>query len=475
MNKKVPVGFFPSSIGLIFTVAAVFCSSPSAAGMSSPWTSYFSAQDLAVPWAKTIRGIGRKKTGASLMDASGRITANGWSVFTRVENKLVEVLKSRDVIVQIGGLRSARNQEKFSSFMELIKSDRAASWKETVYKQAVRVAKINGAENGFYWQIGNEINSRHYSRSLRGWAGLQGNAHPDDAAIIKYYVEYFLAPTVEALESASLGVYGSRDKIQILLGTIANAKRESSRQWLDELLDYEIRGDYAESLAGKRVYELVDIVGIHYLVTLKDVGWVEALDEIHGKWIGKGRVRGIWATEELGKKRGKDGRGASTAIRVAARYIHWWNKSGVTPEESRCNFWGWTFGKSGGSGFDGIQTLYDFFGDTPLVEIETGLTSDVSGGLESYLFKSASDPSKRAVIAFPRGKNSRLRLQNMTMKSAGWSADVNATVHFFSVSGHDILPVSVEKTDDAYRFTLAGAALLKKQAVIMMFLRQKRG
>jgi hypothetical protein len=433
-----------------------------------PWAAYFVSQDKPAPWAQTVRGLGRGKTGVALIEESEQINVGPGSEFARLEEQVKDVITSRDMIIPVGGLRAAKEQDEVNAFMNMIKRDGGKRWKEVVLTQAVRFAKLPHGYERIYWQVGNEINSKAYGTTLNRWAGKGVASGFDDSYIIPLYVEYFLAPTVEALRSASLQVTGSKDKIQVLLGPIANAARPSSRKWLDDLLNYRIRGDFATTLAGERVADAVNMIGIHYVVTSANSDWSVILDDLHHKWVGHSRITGIWSTEELGKKAAEAGLGAATAIRVAARYLHWWGVHSITPKQSRCSFWGWEMGKPGTTGGDGMQALYNFLGDTALKELDRALNVEPLNNLEVYAFQSASDPSKRIMIFFPRKPDEKVNVSQISLKAMGWSEKVKADLHVFSSKGHDIQPLAIQKEQDTYRLSLPGNLALADQAVAVV-------
>ena len=212
----------------------------------------------------------------------------------------------------------------------------------------------------------------------------------------------------------------------------------------------------------------MNILGIHYVATSANSDWSVILDDLHHKWVGHSRISGIWATEELGKKAAEAGLGAATAIRVAARYLHWWGMHSITPKQSRCSFWGWQIGNPGTTGGDGMQALYDFLGDTALKELDQALKVEPLNKLETYAFQSASDPSKRVMIFFPKNPGEKVDVRQISLRASEWSDKIKADLHVFSSKGHDIQPVAIQKEQDAYRVSLQGDLALADQAVAVV-------
>ncbi len=447
-----------------------------AAGLGAPWTSYFGAQDSRVPWAETVRGTGRGSTGLALLRGAGDLDMGQGSRFAALEKELVQLLGSRDVIIPVGGLLAARDQDQVNQYMDMIRLDGGKQWEELVARQAVRLAKLSPHGEKIYWQIGNEINSVHYMTALGRWSGKSAVVpQHDDSSVLPLYVEYFLAPTVEGLTAASREAFGSEKKINIVLGTIAGAGRPSSRKWLDELLSYRIKGDFAKSLQGRRVADVINIIGIHYLVSADRTPWQEALDDLDRKWMGQGSVTGIWATEELGAKLAQAGLGAAAALRVAARYLHWWGVHSYTPKQGRCNFWGWQIGPAGTTAQESMQTLYNFLGDAPLTELSQSVLPEMDPRVEMYAFQSKSDPSKRVIIAISGANKEPVTTRGLTMKALGWQGTVGGTLHVFSAGGHEQQPLTARWDRDAYVLSAPNGITVGKRSAALLLLSRNGG
>ena len=109
---------------------------------------------------------------------------------------LQELLQSRHIIMQIGGMGSAKlnhddpdsPNEKFSRYMNAFLADGGRLWRDTVRQRAIEVAEITPDDATLYWQVGNEIDAASYLTNIRLYFG------DDSAEIIPVYVEYFLAP-----------------------------------------------------------------------------------------------------------------------------------------------------------------------------------------------------------------------------------------------------------------------------------------
>ena len=382
--------YFPSHsrIQSLLTLSAIVlcaCTSPEptdAAASKLEWLSYTGSNGGTPSWAGWSRGTGRGKTGDP---------AQLSALLIETGDKLSKV---SSLLMPLGGIDAGRNAPEVGAYLNAIKADGARAWKATITRQAAAVAGLPSKTQNVTWQIGNEINGERISANLLG----KDQNRASDPKTIPVYVEAYLAPSVEAIRQASLEKFASDDRIRIMLGSVANASGEASRAWLDQLLSYRVVGTYAPSLSGKSVAELVDLISIHYLVTQGGPDWQEKLEGIWKKWVGQGRIRGVWQTEEQGKRRADAGYGASTTLRVTARNLHFFDTQGIGPNAGRFSFWGTDLGEPKTKGQDGMTALLESLGPSAVQEI--GL-SKLDAGLEAYAFASVDDPGKRVAVVFP--------------------------------------------------------------------------
>ena len=446
------------------------------------WTAYVGNQTKTAPWAGFLRGVALGRSGTALRSAEAGAAVDN-AKLSELASHLAQYARDGDVIAPVGGLGSGRQQQRVNQFLDFISGDNAAAWKQIVEQQTRAVA--NATKNGqgkVYWQIGNEINSRHFSATFRTWAGAEvpgqsrkqerparrmengaraqsgrdsakeerppsrrrgddkddngdtrtraeGGARNDDF-VIPIYVEYFLAPTVEGIRKASREL---RAPVPIVLGTLANSRAESSRDWLKRLLEYRIEGRFASTLKGRQVYELVDILAIHYLVSYPGDDWRATLDELHAEWVGRGGIRGIWSTEELGRRRALRGIGAATSFKVVARYLDWALDRQATPEQVRVNLWGGNLGQRNTQADYGLSMLEQFLGQTALTPINHEAFGVSDNNIELYGFNSA-DTGKTVIIVFGRERNTKATLGQLSLGGVPpRKGDVQ--VHIFSKHG----------------------------------------
>ena len=260
--------------------------------------------------------------------------------------------------------------------------------------------------------------------------------------MIPYYVEYFFAPTAEALLEQSQIFYGDQDSIPIVLGSIGNSSSADARSYLTDVLDYEIQGTFAPSLAGKLMHEAVDIVTVHYPGSGDNValGWSE--------WAGRGSVRAFWTIEVLGRSVSEANKGAATAPRILGEHLGFIEQFELTPEQARVSFWGWQIdgGNEDARADEFLTTTSDFLGDTRVELLDAGnmvLEATFSSAAEVYGYRSAADDSKTMLtITFSDQVG---EFSGITIDKVGWSGLVVADMHIFDASGHAIeAPVIVE-------------------------------
>ena len=396
----------------------------------SPWSSYLSTSGnyTKSPWAGTIRNRVSETEPANVL------------------------LNTNILMVDSQGLESARRQSDVDAYMKAFLADSGAQWREGMYSRTIGlINEQKKSSKTFSWQIGNEINSIHFRDAFNTWSAANPTKKLSGDPIIPYFVEYYLAPSIEGIRRAELemGI-----DVPVALGSIAGAYNPNNRKWLDDILSYKITGTYAPTLAGKKVSEIIEIATIHYLVSIDD-DWENSLNGIWNKWVGVGSVRGLWSTEEIGKKAGGRGEGAGTAVRVFARYNSWWIKKGINSERGLSSFWGPEISGPAGSTTNGNYSLgliNNFWGNKngKLIDRSSSLKfGELTGLYEAYLFGNTLSPEKALMIVFPR-RDSSVALSSVSFSIPGWNGSVSASAHTLSTSGDKISNPSVIQKDGLY-------------------------
>lgn len=431
--------------------------------LTAPWPAYLGAHDRVTAWAKSVRGIGR----AELNGFSA--SAAELNEFTR---RLLPVVRSgRTVVMPVGGMGPAYDMVTTVRFLDQVVSDRGQRWRSAVLERC-GVANLAHLEQDseLLWQVGNEINSRHYAAAITRWRTGQVVERRNLHSTIPIYVEYFLAPTVRALRECNDERTEGQQPVAIMLGSIANAADPLSREWLDTLLTYRLKGLIEPELRGTQVWELVDVISIHYLVTAMRGSWSEVLDSLQAKWVLTGRVAGIWATEELGAQPADKALGAATTLRILARYLHWWTTRSIDPNRSRAFFWGTERGPAETRGRRALDMMVQRLGEARLRNLtDASGASSSQGGIETYVFKA---PHSKQVIIFlvrtPWG-SSRFPARFMVLPAYGIGDFEAASMHVFNSTGHDSLTARVNRAHDSNYVSIPERYRTNSPATLLFF------
>jgi hypothetical protein len=176
--------------------------------------------------------------------------------------------------------------------------------------------------------------------------------------------------------------------VKAALGSVANFSSDSSRDFLNSLMSYQIEGTMAPALAGRQVAELVHLLTLHYHMntgTPEDPeAWRTALEDLATTWV-NGAVEGVWTTEEVGIVAAQEGAGAGTSLRVMSRYLHWISDNRYTSTQSAFFFFGTTDGPQGQRIDDVMGQLQNLTNNRNLYFFARQFSSDNS--LEHYAFE----------------------------------------------------------------------------------------
>lgn len=383
------------SCGLFFSFPAV----------AEPWVNYLGSHYREMPWAGSVRD----PEGAGFF--SGIYSAEKTTT-------LKDYISTKDIIYSPGGLGSGRSSAAVDHFMTHILLDFGKTWKDQLQKNVDIIAAMPATSGDVYWQFGNEINSRRFSETIHQWedTGQRINAH--DPTLIPYYVEYFLAPGVDAIRSAK--TQGKGKNIYIVLGSLAAAANPKAQKFLDELLNYKVQGLTSPSLQGLKVYELINVISLHYIASANVSSWRGSLDSIHQKWFQKGKINAIWSTEEVGLQRAKQNQGGVSSLQVFARYMDWWQQHKMTATQGRTFFWGADQGASNTKTNDAMGFLYQQLGaSSELVALPVSQQPKLSGeNIEYYSFEILPS-KKRLLIVFPADQKRSGKVTSAALGSFG--------------------------------------------------------
>lgn len=292
---------------------------------------------------------------------------------------IADMLRERDIIMQIGGMGSAKlNHDdpsqpnpSFVTYMDNVIADGGQQWRDAV---KTRVREISDATSNsghaLYWQIGNEINAASYLSNIRLYFG------DDSLQIIPVYVEYFLAPTLAAIQEAE--AQGGAD-IHVALGSIAGFSNDRAVTFVNDLLNYSIQGDMAASLAGRKVHELIDLLTVHYHfgagTQQQPSQWQEHINQLQQQWV-RDNIVGIWTTEEVGIQAAERGDGAAGALRVFSHFVSWVHDNDLSPTQGRVFYYGTEAGPAGQRISDAMDTISTLTNGQPITGVKSEFLQD---------------------------------------------------------------------------------------------------
>ena len=458
--------------GLLLVLVSIYIQEVSGATVNAvtpvaappAWTAYVGSLYNPRSWAQSVRDVGGVgAVGFDYADPVGSLATFNQTLTLNIAPQILQY----DQVLSVGGLGSGRDQAAVSKFMNSVKSDAANTYRDALYQRAKAVALLNGGVDKAYWQFGNEINSQKFSETLHGWAGDGVVPIASDTTTIPWLVEYFLAPGAEGVRQASQELFADSSRIHIMLGSIAAASNLNSQAFLNALLDYRIVGTYSPTLAGKYVYEIVDTLSIHYAVGTAGSKWRDFLDGLHQNRIGKGSVRGVVSTEEVGQAAANLDYGMSTAVQVLTRYMDWWLTNNISPNHGHVFFYGSNLGAVGTSIDELMPTLHSFLGDVPLTRAVTAASVTGATNIEHYQLESV--PERRKILSVFSADGLATTLNTLTLDASGWN-QVAVTGHHYNNTGDHIITPSVTRQSDGKYLLTFGALILGPRESLLLFL-----
>lgn len=420
----------------------------------SSWNDYTGSHYKTQPWGGWVRDYSRK-TGSYILDSGlvyGQIDTN---LINTLFNDLMVLPTKYDVMLQTNGLGSARDTGKVNLYLRRIEADSGRIWKELCRQEALKLAGLQHGKDRIFWQVGNEISSPAYSQQLHLWDGSPvpggGNGIWYDQFVIPIYVEYYLAPSVEGINAASMQLFGSPDSINICLGSLTNAGGQGASIWLDSLMNYTIKGTYAPTLVGKKVYELVDIITIHYMMgTASTDSWKSKIDGYRNRWFGIGKIKGIWSTEEVGINAAEKGKGAIVGAITTSRYLEWAILNNYTPYQCRTNYYASETGPVNTTVSNLNQEIYNFLDSSSISLVSSNAIIYDNPQVESHAFLS-SDSTRGVIYTFLKGSTmltgsvSKIKITGYKMGNIR-----SATSHYFSSAGHQVFTPTITASLDTF-------------------------
>ncbi|MEZ4951040.1 MAG: T9SS type A sorting domain-containing protein [Saprospiraceae bacterium] len=418
----------------------------------APWSHYVGSHYKTEEWSGWVRDYSRR-LGNFILDSGEVVGQVDTILIQELFQNMASLPIEMDGTLMATGL--GRDAQKVASNLDRIEQDSGALWRNLCRLQALKMLELPKGKQRIFWQIGNEISSPAYSDYLNQWAGQNvpcgGDGCNYDPFVIPVYAEYMFAPSVQGIREASQAQFGSPDSIQIILGSLTNAGSNAAFNWLETLLNYTIDGTFAPALKGKKVFELVDIISIHYMMgNSNSIAWRNWIDRYRDAWFGKGKIKGIWSTEEVGIRAAMNGEGAARGAANNSRYLEWAIQNQYTPTQCRTNYYAHDVGPTGSKVNDLNHELYGFLGETPLSLVDSIFIAYDNPAIESHAFLNA-DSTKGVIFSFLKsappqaGSISEIRIMNK-----GMGKIQTASGHYFSPNGHQILQASIQENNGSY-------------------------
>lgn len=346
-------------------------------------------------------------------DASQYETKQVKSVVPDGEQYLREAMAQGIDIIEtvLGNVKPSRPEFK------VFNDNNGLYFKDVVYQSVLHYHTGEFADKPMtmYFQLGNEVNAYNRFHMAEDAAAealdastqkILPNGNPDNA---RDYVEYYLAPAVEAIRAASQDAYGDPRRVKVVCGSVSGIRSERSQAFLDVLLTTAVKGERAPTLAGKQAWELIDVITIHYAH-----GDHEILQPLYDKWVATDRVDGLWITEELGAR----GAGAFCVAQVAARYLDFWasHADQWSPDAARVTMWGdatRNHPRAFGKGSESLELIGPFLRDYPLHQAKDECRVVTNADVEWYMLRADDSAQGQAryfgYFASYTGARSRLR------------------------------------------------------------------
>ncbi len=402
--------------------------------------------------------------------------ANDYVAMTDSEkNHLYTLSSEHDIIMQIGGMGSAKASQtegevnpKFADYMDAVIADGGLQWRTVVTERAREVSEAQADGSTIYWQIGNEINADSYTENVLAYFNNDTQGLSNTDFTIKVYVEYFLAPTLQAFRAAETL---SGNEVLAALGSVASFSSQKGQDFLDDVLNYEIEGTYAPELTGSQVHELLDLVTIHYLAHASSIedpeGWAKTLRTVHDKWV-KDNIRGVWTTEEVGIRLASGGAGAGAALLVQSRYWQWISQNHLSTDQTRFFYYGTTAGPQGQRIDDAISNVYSLIGEDSIVHVTT--QHDRGNELDVYLFYVPEQDAYLATVTSLA--EAPMEISEITIDYTGLSVDpavVDTTAWRFAIDSTDSIPAQTTLGTDSLVITLDTPVALQSKPETMLF------
>jgi hypothetical protein len=353
--------------------------------LPSQWQEYFGIHYGTVagydgPWFKTVRSYGGPNKGLP-RNADGTLNTNALTGTPMTGPFLGQTYSV--------GLADIRNYNTSSAGLDTLIPEVLANGLTTIYPTPglffppqpvnqdlayVTLRKVYEAfptaNNSVLWQWGNEVNGKNWDPSLTN------DPPANQASQVPFYAEAYFARGIEATYRVSQDLYGDSQRIPVVSGSFANIYNVNYRNWMRDVLNYQVTGAYAPTLAGDAIWQHMDILTVHYPFTAGEGGGA-VMQEMWDEWIASGKIPSLWVTEDHGQQGG----GPSTILARSMRYLGWIATNGANASRTRLCWWGTNDNDDpGGQAIEAVNLLGQLLAGTAIRQSSTTLE-----GAEIYL------------------------------------------------------------------------------------------
>lgn len=423
--------------------------------LPSQWPEYFGTHYAGSPegvgrWWNTVRSYGGTHTGVYATDDSPKHVGpfTGRTVRVGLADFHSRFNRSRRCAEQ---LIPDLIEHRFTAIYQMttiVRPSLEPFDKDLAYWTVYQIhKKFPEAWQRVAWQIGNEVVSAHFDPKGVKRQGKPPEVSPDgkfhgyDLGWKEdFYVEEYLAPAIEAVERASNDVYGDPRKIKILLGSM-NPYNRQNIGFLRNVMEREFTGRRAPTLEGDPIWKHIDVLTVHYMFGGERT--VERMQGYVDDYLRKGKVQGIWTTEEHGRA----GKGPVTVIGRGFRFLAWVARNKLDADQARLVWWGDGTRKPGGSARDAERLLGDFLSGRSLCfrekEEENGHIYVIGDGVDASMTRILVALVPKPDSTFDLGEL-RVGLPEDAPHSA-WAAEV-IQLSTSSLPERAVLPVISDET-----------------------------
>jgi hypothetical protein len=185
--------------------------------------------------------------------------------------------------------------------------------------------------------------------------------------------------------------------------------------------------------------------------------WQNKINEYAG-WIGTGRVKGVWSTEEVGINKANAGAGAAYSARATFRYLKLAIDNNYTSKVVRTNYWAWDGGPANTQVNNFNTELFNFLGPVKLSYVNAFHTAFIDSTNMEWHGLLTDSTNKKAVLVVPGGSTTQTITQVKLAKN-GWGNVTSANLTRYDTTGNYNIPVTLTSLTDSVMLTFPAQTL----------------